>query len=121
MRKSEFQEKNLVGLCPYVIFQELTSRKWIVLILRELGEGTKRFNQLQRKLEISHSTLTKQLRFLEYEGLVIRKIYPEVPPRVEYSLTELGESFQSVLASVEAWGKNFIKYINQREIPKGAR
>lgn len=99
----------LFGKCPYVTAQKLVSGKWAILILYHLDGQTKRFNQLQRDLgEITQSTLTKQLRYLEEEGLVVRKVYPEVPPRVEYSLTPVGREFHMVLEQIEIWGKKYI-------------
>lgn len=99
----------LFGKCPYVTAQKLVSGKWAILILHHLDGQTKRFNQLQRDLgEITQSTLTKQLRYLEEEGLVVRNVYPEVPPRVEYSLTPVGREFHMVLEQIEIWGKKYI-------------
>lgn len=99
----------LFGQCPYVTTQKLLSGKWAILILHQLDGQTKRFGQLQRDLgEITQSTLTKQLRYLEEEGLVTRTVYPEVPPRVEYQLTEIGQEFHTVLEQIEIWGDKYI-------------
>ena len=112
--KSYNDLKNL-GESPIYTTQNLLLGKWILPILNELNGGTKRFNELKRTFGISHSVLAKQLKFLENEGLINRKVYPEVPPRVEYSLTEIGKSFQPVLDSIEIWGKNFIEYLKGRD------
>ncbi len=87
--------------CPVELVIELISGKWKLLILRELMGGTKRFSQLQRSIPgITQKMLTKQLRELERAGLVSRKVYPQVPPRVEYSLTELGKSLEEIFDSM---------------------
>lgn len=79
--------------------------RWKLLILRELFRGTKRFSELQRAINgISQRMLTQQLRGLESDGIVNRKIYPQVPPKVEYSLTPLGESLNPILNSMHKWG-----------------
>ena len=115
MKKIEFEEKNLFGVCPFITAQEFLSRKWTIPILRELIDGKKRFSELQKKFEITRSTLSQRLKILESEGLVHREVFPEVPPRVEYSLTEIGKSFQPVLDSIEIWGNNYIKYLKSRD------
>ena len=82
--------------------------RWKVLVLRHLLEGTQRFNALQRRLDgISPRTLAKQLRELEAEGIVQRKIYGEIPPKVEYSLTAVGRSLEPVLHAMHEWGDEF--------------
>ena len=115
MKKIEFEKRNLFGKCPFVTTQELLAGKWTVLIFHELSSGAKRFNELRKSIDIAHSTLSQQLKFLEHEGLVQRKVYPTVPPQVEYSLTEIGKSFQPVLDSIEIFGKNYIEYIKKRD------
>lgn len=83
--------------------------RWKVLILRELFQGTKRFGQLHRALRgVTQKMLTQQLREMEADGLINRKVYPEVPPKVEYSLTPLGESLKPILDAMHEWGKNFL-------------
>ncbi|MDQ0222263.1 winged helix-turn-helix transcriptional regulator [Streptococcus moroccensis] len=105
----------LFGQCPFVTTQKLISGKWAILILHQLDGQTKRFGQLQRDLgDITQATLTKQLRYLEEEGLVIRKVYPEVPPRVEYSLTEIGQEFHTVLEQIEVWGDKYIALLKEK-------
>ena len=81
------------------------------MILRELKNGTKRFGELNRGLErISQKMLTQQLREMEKEGIVHRKVFPQIPPKVEYSLTPLGRSLEPVLDAMHAWG---LKHLNQ--------
>ena len=75
-------ENNLFGVCPFVTAQKLLQGKWAILILHALSEGTKRFNDLEREIHITHATLSSQLKYMEKEGLVHRTVYPEVPPRV---------------------------------------
>ena len=115
MKKFEFEEKNLFGVCPFVTTQQLLPGKWMIPILHELSSGAKRFGQLQKSFGITRTTLSQQLKLLEHEGFIYRKVFPEVPPRVEYSLTEVGESFKPVLDSIEIWGKNYIEYLKIRD------
>ncbi len=86
----------------------LIGDKWKVLILRDLMPGTKRFGELKKSVgNVSQKVLTAQLRTMEESGLVNRKVYAEVPPRVEYSLTELGKSLKPILDSMRAWGEAY--------------
>ena len=79
------------------------------------GEGTLRFNELQRKLpKMTHATLSAQLKQLEAEGLVIRTEYPQIPPRVEYPLSEIGRASEPVLESIRVWGSEYIEYLHSR-------
>lgn len=88
----------------------LIGDKWKVLILRDLLPGTKRFGELKKSIgSVSQKVLTAQLRAMEENGLVHRKVYAEVPPRVEYSLTELGQSLKPILDSMWAWGEGYQK------------
>lgn len=94
--------------CPVETTLMLIGDKWKVLILRDLMPGTKRFGELKKSIGgISQKVLTAQLRAMEESGLVIRTAYPEVPPRVEYSLTELGQSLKPVLDSMWDWGEGY--------------
>ena len=94
--------------CPVETTLTLISSKWKVLIVRDLLAGTKRFGELQRSVgNVSQKVLTAQLREMEEDGLVDRKVYPEVPPRVEYSLTELGRSLEPVLSALWTWGEGY--------------
>lgn len=91
--------------CPAEQALEVLRGRWKVLIVRELAEGTCRFSALRRSLEgISEKVLTSQLRELERDGVVHRRVYPEVPPRVEYSLTAKGCDLIPVLEGLHAWG-----------------
>ena len=115
MKKIDFFKRNLFGKCPFVTTQELIAGKWTILILHELSLGAKKFNEIKREIDITHSTLAKHLKFLVHEGIVHREVFPEVPPRVEYSLTEIGKSFQPVLDSIETWGNEYIKFLKNRD------
>mgnify|MGYP004625417307 FL=1 len=96
--------------CPVETTLTLIGDKWKVLILRELLPGTKRFGELKKSIgSVSQKVLTAQLRAMEESGLVHRKVYAEVPPRVEYSLTDLGQSLKPILDSMWAWGEGYQK------------
>ena len=106
----------LFGICPFVTDQKLLQGKWAILILHALNEGTKRFNELERDIQITHATLSSQLKYMEKEGLVHRTVYPEVPPRVEYSLTAMGRRFAPVLDSIQIWGEEYIEFLKENRI-----
>lgn len=106
----------LFGVCPFVTAQKLLQGKWAILILHALNEGTKRFNELERDIQITHATLSSQLKYMEKEGLVHRTVYPEVPPRVEYSLTAMGRRFAPVLDSIQIWGEEYIEFLKENRI-----
>lgn len=94
--------------CPVEITLMLISDRWKVLILRELLEGTKRFGELKKSIgKISQKVLTANLRAMEESGLLTRKVYAEVPPKVEYTLTETGYSLKPVLDAMKEWGINY--------------
>lgn len=94
--------------CPVETTLTLIGDKWKVLILRDLLPGTKRFGELKKSIgNVSQNVLTAQLRDMEQNGLINRKVYAEVPPRVEYSLTELGMSLKSVLDALWNWGEEY--------------
>ena len=94
--------------CPVETTLLLIGDKWKVLILRDLMTGTKRFGELKKSIgSVSQKVLTAQLRDMEDKGLVSRKVYAEVPPRVEYSLTELGMSLKPILDAMQSWGENY--------------
>lgn len=91
--------------CPVELTLSVIGGKWNVLILRDLLPGTKRFGELRRSLGgVSQKVLTDRLREMEARSLLSRRVYAEVPPRVEYSLTDLGRSLAPVLAAMQAWG-----------------
>ncbi|QEH68009.1 helix-turn-helix domain-containing protein [Cellulosilyticum sp. ST5] len=94
--------------CPIETTLLLIGNKWKVLILRDLFDGTKRFGELKNSIgDISQKVLTQNLRKMEEDGLINRKVYPEIPPRVEYSLTELGHTLQPVMDSLWQWGEGY--------------
>ena len=94
--------------CPVEVTLMLISDRWKVLILRDLLSGTKRFGELKKSIgSISQKVLTSNLRSMEEDGLLTRKVYAEVPPRVEYTLTELGKSLQSILLAMQQWGLEY--------------
>ncbi len=101
---------NITSECPFNIALNMVSGKWKMAILWHLTKGTLRFNEMQRLLlSISQKTLTQQLRELERDGLIMRQIYPEVPPKVEYQLSELGTTVIPVLNALCEWGKIYQK------------
>ena len=94
--------------CPVETTLTLISDKWKVLILRDLMAGTKRFGELKKSIgNVSQKVLTAQLRQMEDSGLLIRTVYPEVPPRVEYTLTDLGRSLKPILDAMWTWGEGY--------------
>ncbi len=105
---NETSAKKELPACPVETTLTLIGDKWKVLILRDLMPGTKRFGELKKSVgNVSQKVLTAQLRTMEESGLVNRKVYAEVPPRVEYSLTELGKSLKPILDSMRAWGEAY--------------
>lgn len=100
--------------CPVETTLTLISDKWKVLILRDLMSGTKRFGELKKSIgSVSQKVLTAQLRDMEENGLVNRKVYAKVPPRVEYSLTELGQSLKPILDAMWSWGEDYKEKCNK--------
>lgn len=96
--------------CPVETALTLISDKWKVLILRDLLPGTKRFGELKKSIgHVSQKVLTAQLRQMEQSGLVNRKVYAEVPPKVEYSLTDVGYSLKPILDAMWTWGEEYQK------------
>ena len=99
---------NTLPACPVETTLTLIGDKWKVLILRDLMDGTKRFGELKKSIgTVSQKVLTAQLRDMEEKGLLTRKVYAEVPPRVEYTLTETGYSLKPVLDAMWAWGADY--------------
>jgi len=108
-------KKQLFGICPYVTSQRVLTGKWSMLILHHLSDRAVRFNELQRILpQMTHTTLSRQLKSLEEDGLILRKEYSQIPPKVEYSLSPIGEKFKPVLESLEVWGNEYIEYIKEK-------
>lgn len=103
--------------CPVEVTLTLISNKWKVLILRDLMPGTKRFGELRKSIgSVTQKMLTAQLREMESDGLISRTVYAEVPPRVEYTLTELGYSLKPILEAMLNWGLGYReKHIKKTE------
>lgn len=105
--KDDIVNKQLLA-CPVETTLMLLSDKWKVLILRDLLNGTKRFGELKKAIgKISQKVLAANLRSMEADGLITRKVYPEVPPKVEYTLTELGKSLEPILIAMKNWGEKY--------------
>lgn len=105
---SEAKSIKELPACPVETTLTLIGDKWKVLILRDLLTGTKRFGELKRSVGgVSQKVLTSQLRDMEESGLISRKVYAEVPPKVEYSLTQLGESLHPILDAMKSWGEDY--------------
>lgn len=99
-------KKNLE--CPVEITLSLIQNKWKILILRELLNGKKRFGEIKKSLSpISQKVLTQNLREMEEDKMIVRKVFAEIPPKVEYSLTELGFSLKPILDAMYSWGENY--------------
>ena len=109
-------EKNKeLPACPVETALTLMGDKWKILIVRDLLTGTKRFGELKKSLSgISQKVLTQHLRIMEKNGLINRKIYAEIPPRVEYSLTEIGQSLKLIHDAMWKWGEEYKTVINNK-------
>jgi DNA-binding HxlR family transcriptional regulator len=109
--------KSELPLCPVATTVQLIGNKWKLLIIRNLLERPWRFNELKKSLEgISQKVLTDSLRSMEKDGIITRTVYPEVPPRVEYALSELGESMRPILNSMKLWGENYQSLKNSDKV-----
>ena len=111
------EKKELFGLCPYVTSQKVLTGKWSLYIMYLLSQQPSvRFNELKREMpeEMTHTTLSRQLKMLEMEGLILRKEYSQIPPKVEYSLSDIGKRFKVVLDALGEWGKEYIEYMNNK-------
>jgi DNA-binding HxlR family transcriptional regulator len=105
--------ENKIPNCPVELTLQLIGSKWKVLIIRDLLESTKRFNELMKSVSgITQKVLTSNLRSMEESGLLVRIVYPEVPPKVEYSLSETGYSLKPILDSMELWGTGYRKNLS---------
>ena len=101
--------------CPVATTVQLIGSKWKLLILRNLLQRPWRFNELKNSLEgISQKVLTDSLRSMEADGIITRTVYPEVPPRVEYALNDLGYSMRPIIAAMEEWGINYKKQFSEQ-------
>ena len=106
-------KEDILPECPVATTVSLIGSKWKLLIMRNLLARPWRFNELQKSIDgISQKALTEALRSMVADGIVIRKAYPEVPPRVEYSLTELGESMRPIIKAMENWGSAYREQMN---------
>jgi len=102
--------KEELPVCPVATTVGLIGNKWKLLIMRNLLTGTQRFSELSKTIPgISQKVLTENLRSMEADGIVIRTAYPEVPPRVEYRLSELGESMRPIIFAMESWGVVYLE------------
>ncbi len=107
LKKEELPE------CPVATTVQLIGNKWKLLILRNLRMRPWRFNELQKSLNgISQKVLTESLRSMETDGIVVRTVYAEVPPKVEYSLSELGKTMNPILDAMEKWGNDYKALLN---------
>lgn len=108
--------ESIYGKCPFATTQRVLQRKWAIVVLYQLSTGTKRFGELERMMpEVTRTVLTRQLRQLEEDKLIERKVYAEVPPRVEYCLSPLGCKFKKVLNEIETFG---LEYMDELKIGK---
>lgn len=97
-----------IPACPVEMTLQLIGNKWKILILRDLLTGTKRFGELKKSVTgITQKVITSNLRDMESSGLLTREVFPEVPPRVEYALTDTGYSLEPILDSMYSWGENY--------------
>ncbi|WP_295580530.1 helix-turn-helix domain-containing protein [uncultured Oscillibacter sp.] len=106
--------KEELPACPVATTVQIIGNKWKLLIIRNLCSRTWRFNELKKDLAgISQKVLTDSLRSMEADGIITRTVYPEVPPRVEYALSELGESMRPILDAMQAWGESYQDLANR--------
>ena len=106
--------KDQLPLCPVATTVQLIGSKWKLLILRNLMARPWRFNELKRDLDgISQKVLTESLRSMEEDGIITRTVYPEVPPKVEYSLSSLGESMRPIIKAMEVWGTGYQQLVRE--------
>lgn len=107
--------EEMADYCNTEVFLSVLGGKWKLLILLYLLPGPQRFGELRRSCStITHRMLTRQLRELEYDGLIQRRSYPEVPPRVEYSLTPTGRSLEPLIRQLDAWGEQYRGKLHQQ-------
>ncbi len=102
--------------CPVATTVRLVGSKWKLLILRNLLVRPWRFNELKKDLAgISQKVLTDSLRSMEEDGLITRTVYPEIPPRVEYALSDIGEKMRPIISAMEAWGKSYQALVGESD------
>jgi DNA-binding HxlR family transcriptional regulator len=110
-------KEDILPECPVATTVLMIGSKWKLLIMRNLLARPWRFNELQKSIDgISQKALTEALRSMEADGIVSRTVYPEVPPRVEYALTELGESMRPIIKSMESWGLTYKEQMNSENV-----
>lgn len=112
-------DKELYGKCPYYTSQKVLSGKWSLYIMFLLKEKeVTRFNELQRMMpdNMTSTTLSRQLKLLENEGLIIRKEYDQIPPKVEYSLSDIGKEFSLVIDALGEWGKKYNHFLENKRL-----
>ncbi len=110
-------EKEKFGKCPYYTSQRVLSGKWSLYIMFLLKENKViRFNELQRMMpdNMTNTTLSRQLKLLEEDGLIIRKEYSQIPPKVEYSLSDIGKEFGAVTDVLGEWGKKYNRFLENK-------
>lgn len=108
-------EQERFGKCPFFTTQRLIQGKWAILIMHYLADGPVRFNELQRLMpKMTHATLSNQLKQLMDEGLVQRTVLSDMPPVVEYSLTDMGRKFKPVLDSIREFGSQYIEFMGEK-------
>ena len=109
-------KEDILPECPVATTVMMIGSKWKLLIMRNLLARPWRFNELQKSIDgISQKALTEALRSMEADGIVSRTVYPEVPPRVEYALTELGESMRPIIKSMETWGMAYKEQMQEEQ------
>ncbi len=109
-------KEDILPECPVATTVLMIGSKWKLLIMRNLLARPWRFNELQKSIDgISQKALTEALRSMEADGIVSRTVYPEVPPRVEYALTELGESMRPIIKSMENWGMAYKEQMQEEQ------
>ena len=112
-------QKKIHSECPVQTAVYTIGGKWKILIIYNILEGTKRFGQLKRLIPvITQKMLTQQLRELEADGIIDRKVYPEVPPKVEYSITNRGKKLESVFTLLCEWGQDYVRQSNKNTTGK---
>ncbi len=108
--------------CPVEVTLSLIGEKWKILIIRELLNGTKRFGELKKDVSgISQKVLTTNLRSMEDDGLIVRKVYAQIPPRVEYTLSDVGYSLAPVLNAMASWGTDYQYFMKLLEKQNGTK
>lgn len=107
--------KDELPMCPVATTVKVIGSKWKLMIMRELLDGTKRYNELRKGIpQISQKVLTENLKSMENDGIVTRTAYAEIPPRVEYSLTDLGVCMRPIMEEMASWGKSYQQHICEK-------